>query len=71
MKPGKYRHYKGKFYEVTGTAIHSETLEEVVVYRALYTSKKFGKNIVWVRPKKLFLGKVKVNGKRIPRFTKI
>jgi len=59
MKPGKYRHFKGNLYEVIGTAKHSETLEEFVVYRALY-----GDNELWIRPKKMFLETV--NG--IPRF---
>ncbi len=68
VKPGKYKHYKGNFHEVLGTARHSETLEELVVYRALYTSKEFGKNALWVRPKKMFLEKVKVDGKTMPRF---
>jgi hypothetical protein len=45
IKTGKYRHYKGNFYEVLSLAIHSETLEPMVVYRALY-----GVNGVWVRP---------------------
>ncbi len=68
IKTGKYKHYKGNFYEVLGTARHSETLEELVVYRALYTSKEFGKNALWARPKKMFLEKVKVDGKIMPRF---
>ncbi len=74
MKPGKkriqrgiYRHYKGKLYEVVGLARHSETLEELVVYKALYRSQ-FGMNSLWVRPKKLFEGKVKVEGVLTPRF---
>jgi len=68
IKIGKYQHYKGKFYEVIGVARHSETLEEMVVYRALYNSKEFGKNALWVRPKKMFLEKIMVDGKKIPRF---
>ncbi len=68
IKPGKYQHYKGKFYEVLGVARHSETLEELVVYKALYHSPKFGNNSLWVRPKKMFLEKVKVDGKLLPRF---
>jgi len=65
---GKYQHYKGNFYEVLGVARHSETLEELVVYKALYTSKEFGRGSLWVRPKAIFLGKVEVNGKKVPRF---
>ncbi len=68
VKLGKYQHYKGKFYEVIGVARHSETLEELVVYRALYDSKEFGKNAIWVRPKSMFLEKVTVNNKEVPRF---
>lgn len=68
VKLGKYQHYKGKFYEVVGTAKHSETLEELVVYRALYDSKEFSKNALWVRPKSMFLEKVTVNNKEVPRF---
>lgn len=49
-------------------ARHSETLEELVVYKALYTSKEFGRGSLWVRPKAIFLGKVEVNGKKVPRF---
>ena len=67
-KPGKYQHYKGKFYEVIGVANHSETLEELVVYRALHDSKEFGKNSLWVRPKKMFFEYVNVDGKEVPRF---
>lgn len=66
--PGLYRHYKGKYYRVLGTARHSETLELFVVYRALYESPDFGKNSLWVRPAGMFLEKVHVKGKRMPRF---
>jgi cyclomaltodextrinase / maltogenic alpha-amylase / neopullulanase len=67
LKIGKYKHYKGKLYEVIGTAYHSETLEELVVYRALYMSS-FGENVLWVRPKKMFIENVEINGKSTPRF---
>lgn len=63
LKLGKYRHYKGKEYEVIGIAKHSETLEELVVYRALYD-----KGQMWVRPLKMFLEEVEVDGKKITRF---
>ena len=63
MKPGKYRHYKGKDYEVIGVAKHSETLEELVVYRALY-----GNFDLWVRPAKMFLEEIEINGKKMSRF---
>jgi len=68
LKLGKYCHYKNQFYEVIGLARHSETLEELVVYWALYDSEEFGKNALWVRPKKMFLEKVTVDGKEIPCF---
>lgn len=63
IKIGKYRHFKGKEYEVIGVATHSETLEELVVYKALY-----GDYGLWVRPLKMFLEDVEVNGKIIKRF---
>lgn len=63
LKLGKYEHYKGKRYEVIGVARHSETLEELVIYRALY-----GRYDLWARPLKMFLEKVVVNGKKVPRF---
>ena len=65
---GKYQHHKGRFYEVIGVARHSETLEELVIYKALYDSKEFGKNALWARPKKMFLEDIERNGKVIPRF---
>lgn len=71
MQLGKYRHYKGKEYDVLGVAHHSETLEELVVYRARYESEDFGKNALWVRPKRMFLEEVEIDGKRMPRFTPI
>jgi len=69
LKLGKYQHYKsGDLYEVIGTALHTETLEELVIYKALYNSEKFGNNCVWARPKKMFLENVEYNGVTIPRF---
>ncbi|NTW22182.1 DUF1653 domain-containing protein [Candidatus Falkowbacteria bacterium] len=68
MKLGKYQHYKGNYYEVIGVAHHSETLEELVVYRALYEHEKFGDNSLWVRPMKMFLETVVIDGKEILRF---
>jgi len=67
VKLGRYKHFKGKPYEVIGIARHSETLEELVVYKALYESE-YGKNALWIRPKKMFLETVEKNGKKIPRF---
>lgn len=68
LKPGKYRHYKGNLYEVIGIALDSETREEMVVYRALYGSKDFGKDVVWVRPLSSFLENIEINGKQLPRY---
>lgn len=68
MKLGKYQHYKGNLYEVIGFARHSETLEEMVVYKALYSSPEFGDEVLWVRPKKMFFENVIVDGLEIPRF---
>lgn len=64
IKPGKYRHYKGGEYEVLGMATHSETLEPMVVYRALY-----GEYGLWVRPAHMWSEQVTVNGKTTKRFT--
>ena len=63
IQPGRYRHYKGKEYTVIGVAQHSETMEELVVYRQEYGD--FG---LWVRPRKMFAETVTVNGQSIPRF---
>lgn len=67
LKLGRYRHYKGKFYEVIGVAHHSETLEELVVYIALWKTR-FGQNSLWVRPRKMFEEIIEVNGNKMPRF---
>jgi len=61
---GRYRHYKGNLYEVLGVARHSETEEELVVYRALY-----GAGGLWVRPRAMFQGDVLVEGRAVPRFS--
>ena len=66
IKPGRYRHFKGKEYEVFGVARHSETEEELVVYRALYGD--FG---LWVRPVSMWNETVERDGKRFRRFTYI
>lgn len=62
----KYRHFKGKEYEVIAIATHSETLEKMVVYRALY-----GEGGIWVRPLEMFEGYVKREGKTFKRFEEI
>ena len=68
FQKGKYRHYKGKFYEVVDIVRHSQTLEELVLYRALYESNDFGKDALWVRPRKMFFENVIIDGVEIPRF---
>lgn len=55
-------------YRVIGIAKHSETLEELVVYQALYDSPDFGKDALRVRPKSMFLETIELEGKQIPRF---
>ena len=64
--PGRYRHFKGNEYEVIGTARHSETLEEMVVYRALY-----GDGALWVRPAAMWNETVERDGVTYQRFTRI
>jgi len=66
IEPGRYRHYKGKDYQVIGTARHSETEEWLVVYRCLY-----GDHSLWVRPLDMFLESVEVAGEQVPRFTRV
>ncbi len=66
IEKGKYRHYKGGEYEVIGVAKHSETLEEMVVYRALY-----GEGGIWVRPASMWDEQISVNGQTVKRFEKI
>lgn len=61
---GRYRHYKGNEYEVIGIARHSETEEEMVVYRKLY-----GDGSLWVRPLAMFMEDVLVDGNLVPRFS--
>lgn len=68
VQPGIYEHYKGKRYEVIGLAIHSETREELVVYRTLYAVPELPPNILFVRPKKMFLENVLMDDKEVPRF---
>ena len=66
VPPGRYRHYKGNEYEVTGVARHSETFEPMVVYRPLY-----GEGGLWVRPAAMFAEDVVIDGKTQPRFARI
>lgn len=64
IKLGKYRHFKGNEYEVIGVAKHSETQEELVVYKTLY-----GDFDMWLRPLEMFLDTKELEGKTVPRFT--
>ncbi|MCJ7792413.1 MAG: DUF1653 domain-containing protein [Candidatus Marinimicrobia bacterium] len=70
ITPGRYQHYKGKEYEVIGVARHSETGEELVVYRQLYQSD-YPRETLWVRPKEMFLEEVEVEGEKVPRFSRV
>lgn len=63
MTLGRYRHYKGREYVVLGVARHSETEEELVVYR-----QDYGDRSLWVRPKELFVETVEVDGQQVARF---
>ncbi|MCA9175660.1 MAG: DUF1653 domain-containing protein [Planctomycetales bacterium] len=66
IQPGRYRHYKGNEYLVLGVARHSETEEELVVYR-----QDYGDHGLWVRPLAMFLEQVESNGRQLPRFQHI
>lgn len=66
ITPGRYRHYKGKDYQVIDIARHSETEEKMVVYRCLY-----GDYSLWVRPLSMFQETVEVAGEQVPRFSRI
>lgn len=63
VRAGRYRHYKGNEYIVLGVARHSETQEELVVYR-----QDYGERGLWVRPQAMFQETVEVDGKKVPRF---
>ena len=63
FKKGIYEHYKGNRYELLGIANHSETLEKMVIYKALY-----GENELWVRPISMWNETVEINGQTVPRF---
>ncbi len=64
IKKGIYRHFKGNMYEVVGMALHSETVEEMVIYKALY-----GEGKTWVRPLSMWDEEVEFEGKKVKRFT--
>ena len=61
IKPGKYEHFKGGQYEVLGVAKHSETLDDLVIY-------KNSEGNLWARPLKMFSEEVEFKGKKVPRF---
>jgi hypothetical protein len=63
IQPGRYRHYKGNEYTVLGVARHSETLEELVVYR-----QEYGERGLWVRPAAMFAETVEIEGGAVLRF---
>ncbi len=65
-RPGLYRHYKGNEYRVIGLARHSETLEPLVAYQALY-----GERGLWVRPAAMFTETIMIDGRDTPRFARI
>lgn len=64
VKPGRYRHFKGNEYQVLDIAKHSETGEELVIYRCLY-----GNYDLWARPVDMFCEQVEHEGKRVARFS--
>ncbi len=66
-RPGRYRHYKGNDYRVEGMVRHSETLEVLVLYRALYGDT----TALWVRPHAMFMETVVVDGRIQPRFARV
>lgn len=69
---GKYQHYKNhQLYEVIGIALHKETLEEMVIYQALYASDLYKLGQIWVRSKKIFFEMVNYHGNSVPRFKRI
>jgi hypothetical protein len=70
-RPGRYQHYKGNLYEVVGIARHSETMAELVVYKALYDHPELGSDSLWVRPRAMFVEEVELNGRRVPRFARV
>ena len=68
VKLGKYKHFKGMEVEVIGVALHSETMEEMVIYNHPDPVKGKGVDTMWARPKEMFLETVNKDGKEIPRF---
>lgn len=68
LSKGIYKHYKGNFYQVIGVAKHSETLEELVVYKPIYNHDHAKPEQLWVRPLKMFTETININGTTVCRF---
>ena len=68
---GRYRHFKGKEYELLAIARHSETKEPMVVYKALYSDEIYGDRAVWIRPATMWNEEVERDGKKFRRFEKL
>lgn len=69
LPKGIYRHFAGKLYElIESEAFHSESLEDVVIYRAMYSDSQWGRHRIWVRPKDMFTETVTHKGTEMPRF---
>lgn len=68
LKLGKYIHYKGMIVDVIGVALHSETMEKMVVYSHADHVKGQGADTLWVRPLEMFLETIEKDGKKMPRF---
>ncbi len=68
IKLGIYAHFKGGNVEVIALAHHSETLEDMVVYKTLYENRTYGKGSIWVRPLGMFIDTLEVDGAKVQRF---
>ena len=68
---GRYRHFKGKEYEVLAIARHSETKEPMVVYKALYNDETYGDEAIWLRPAAMWNDEVERDGKKFRRFEQL
>ena len=68
IQKGQYQHYKGKIYEVIAVGKDCETLEDVVVYKALYQTEDFPMGQIWTRTIEDFVATVEVDGEKVPRF---
>lgn len=68
---GTYKHYKGNLYEVIGVVVHSETYEELVLYRSITGSPEYAAGTQWVRPREMFFGMLEVGGVMVRRFEKV